>query len=298
MGAPAMAVRNATDETLTVLDGEGRPFLRIGRSGVFTNVESPMSYRSVDPARDRVPGGLHGRARWARLSREAAWSWFDPRLTYEKGTGSWSVPMRLEKTDVRAVGGFEPLAAHGHFKTQVSVPEVEGVQVRTAEGPVPGFFARNDTDETLHIAGPSGEPFLRIGPNGVFANVRSPSYFTSALQTIGRVPAGVDLSAPPRWKRVSDVPAWAWLERRAAVPSSLQERDRLGSTRHVVLEWTTQMRLGHRSLPLVGRVSWVPPHHSVTSGSSGGERTYWAPVVVVLAGSVWLGLRGRRVRIA
>jgi hypothetical protein len=299
MGAPALAVRNVTGKTLTVFDERDRPFLRIGSPGVFANAESPLSYRSVDPAADGVPPGLNGAPRWVRIGSDLGWSWFDPRLTYDRDAPEWRIEMRLGRTPVVALGAFEPLDAHGHFKTQIDTPTVDGLEIRTAEGPVPGLFVRNETDDVLHVEGVSGEPFLRIGPSGVYANVRSPSYFTSALQRIETVPSNVDAGASPRWRRVSELPIWGWLERRAAVPSSLQERSLLGSERRPVLEWTTDMKLGERSLPLDGRVLWVPPHSDqLLTGEGNGEQTYWAFVAVALAAMLWLALRGRRVKLA
>jgi hypothetical protein len=141
----------------------------------------------------------------------------------------------------------------------VEVPSIEGLEIRLIEGPIPALFVRNDTTKTLMVSGAAGEPLLRIGPDGVSANLRSPSYYTAAAQTILPVPASADPFAPPRWKKLSNQPIWAWLEHRAVVPASEQERDALGEERSTVLEWQSPLTLGGRDLVLQGHVDWVPP---------------------------------------
>jgi hypothetical protein len=295
LGAPALAVRNDTASTLSILDDSGRAFLRIGPRGVFANVESAMAYRSIDPSSDSVPDGLGGASRWARISEGRTWTWFDPRLLFAPGAGSWDIAMELNGRRISASGGFEPLESHGHFVTELEVPKVDGLDVRVADGPVPALFVNNGSEETLHVEGQAGEPFLRIGPRGVWANMLSPTYYTSGAQTILPVPAKADPAAPPRWKQISEGPVWGWLERRAAVPVPSYERDALGPTRRTVLEWSSPMRLGTEDLGVGGHIVWIPPA-PVSATHEGGTSAAVHVVPLALALAVGVALILRRTR--
>jgi hypothetical protein len=259
LGAPAFVVSNPTAEPLTVLDGAGRPFLEIGPRGVRADVSSRLFYRSVVPGtHDRLRPKASDGPNWVTFSRAPRWTWFDPRL--EPGTSThWDVAMLYGDRPVEVSGGFEPLAHHGHFVNELEAPTVQGLDVRLVQGPVPAVYVRNDTNKVLEVVGAADEPFLRVGPHGVFANLMSPSYYSAGALTIERVPRWADATAAPRWKRVSRSPVWAWLEYRAAVSSQQQYRDELGSTPRVVHTWTSPMTLGGEDLDMNGRVRWIPP---------------------------------------
>jgi hypothetical protein len=283
LGAPALVVRNDSDRRLLVMGVDGERFLRIGPDGVYANASSPTTYRSVDPKGGQVPSHLAARSRWIRLSTGSTWSWFDPRLRSEK----WSVPMSVGGTTVIASGSLEPLNGHGHFVTAIDVPDVEGLEIRVAQGPVPGLFVRNTTSETLHVAGAEGEPMLRIGPSGVYGNLASPSYYRSAAQGIRPIPRGID--AEPSWKKLSGAPIWAWLEPRAAVPAELQQRSQLGPREEVVLTWRSPLRLGDRPVAIEGSVTWMPPHTTVQSTAEWLPLgNLWPVIVGVAAGTLAL----------
>jgi hypothetical protein len=163
------------------------------------------------------------------------------------------------------------------------------------QGPIPAVFVRNDTDETLRVAGREGEPFLRIGPGGVFANLMSPSYYAGGAQRIAPVPRWADPAAPPRWKRVSSQPVWGWLDQRAALPAEMQQRSVLGSERHTVSDWTIPMDLGERPLPLEGTVEWIPPVTPETEpGPQSIDVVRLALVGLVLAAAVAFVITSRR----
>jgi hypothetical protein len=295
MGMPALAVRNSLGRTVTVLGENGQPFLRIGPGGVFANISSPTTYRSIDPEDDLVPPGIRNERGWAKFSDAPEWSWFDPRLASKPGTKAWSIAMRAGAEPIRVDGGFESLHGHGHFITDADLPEVSGLDVRLVQGPIPAVFVRNDTDETLRVTGREGEPFLRIGPHGVFANLMSPSYHAGGSQRIAPVPRWADPSAAPRWKRVSSQPVWGWLDQRAALPSEMQQRSRLGSERRTVARWTIAMELGDRPLPLEGTVEWIPPVESDAGEPSREiEPVRIALVALVIAAAVAFVITGRR----
>ena len=298
LGAPALVVDNPTDTAIRVLDDMGRPFLEIGPRGVRGDVSSELFYETILP-------GTHDQLRpkdkegiiWVTFSRAPRWTWFDPRLAPAEGRSEWEIPLTYGDVATPLSGGFEPLDHHGHFTSEIDLPSIDGLDLRLAQGPVPVLYARNDTNETLEVYGTDGEPFLQLGPRGAFANVMSPTYYSAGALTIKRVPRWADATAPPRWKRLSSQPVWAWLEYRAAVSSELQARDRLGSRRAVVHTWTSPMTVGGRELDVQGRVEWVPPrmdrHEETSSGALVPRIAMYSVAIVALGAGIVLLRRPR-----
>ncbi|MEA2447484.1 MAG: hypothetical protein QOK47_1121, partial [Actinomycetota bacterium] len=260
--APALVVENSTSHPLLVNDQTGKPFLKVGPNGVRANANSPFTYVSFDPDGRSSMGavlGAKGKPRWVTLSRESTWTWFDPRIRYNANDLDWSIDAEHKGSPVLVTGTYEPLQGQGHFVSRLDAPpSASGLDVRLVEGPVPGIFARNTSEETLSIPGRSGEPFLRIGPKGVLANMASPSWYLGGSQAIGKVPGFAHAGAAPRWKRVSTSPVWGWLEYRAALPAEMQIRGELGAEPGDILEWSTPMTLGDEEIALTGAVRWIP----------------------------------------
>lgn len=89
---------------------------------------------------------------------------------------------------------------------------------------IPGISARvvdlgnklevtNRTSTEITVLGYEGEPYLRIGPQGVFENLHSQAtYINRTRQGNTRVPPGVDTApdAVPEWKKVSSGHSTSW----------------------------------------------------------------------------------------
>jgi hypothetical protein len=94
-------------------------------------------------------------------------------------------------------------------------PRVHGVEL-TGGRPGDGLRLTNDTSHDVTVLGYDGEPYLRVGPRGVFENTRSPATYLNRsrvptskppkprrLECAARVAKGVvehddDLARPPR----------------------------------------------------------------------------------------------------
>ena len=298
LDSPALVLTNETSEVITIFGERGEPFLQIGPDGVRANIESPTTYRSAAPRRDISPADIDPQAKpeWSRFSEEPSWTWFDPRLRYEPGKRSWRVPFTIGDREGTIDGGYETLQGHGHFITELEPPNVEGLDLRLTQGLIPAVFVRNDTGDILEVTGDAGEPFLEIGPEGVRANLRSPTYYTSGSTSILKVPATADAAAEPRWSEVSAVPVWAWLERKAAVPAELYQRAELGSERRTVLEWTSNYELGGEPLAVQGHVEWVPPAGGVPTATGEGPPWYLIAGVTIAGVAAAAALLSRRPR--
>ena len=99
-------------------------------------------------------------------------------------------------------------------------PEVPGVTVRVLQFG-DEFEVVNTTGTDVEVPGYSDEPYLRIGPDGVWRNSRSPATYLN-LDRFGRadVPDSVDVDAEPDWVQVSTEPR----VRLARPPHALDER--------------------------------------------------------------------------
>jgi hypothetical protein len=296
---PALVARNSTRAPLVIMDAEGKPFLRMYRGRVESNARSELTYISRDP------GGSHasppsdiamtGGPVWRLLDKGQTWSWFDPRIRFAGDVGSeWTIDAALGNRPIRITGRFENLEGHGHFDTRLDqLPsEINDLELRLVDGSVPALFVRNETDQTLRVIGRGGEPFLTIGPRGVFGNVRSPDYYLGGNQTIRPVPASADPTRPPRWKRLSSLPIWSWLEFRARIPPSSEQRAVLGPDRRTILSWTTPMIFGNDPIQVTGHVDWIPPVATEQEGDAPTSVWIAVALAVVVAGGAYL-LRDR-----
>lgn len=112
------------------------------------------------------------------------------------------------------------------------------------------------------VIGYQDEPFLRIGPAGVFQNLNSPSTYRSATRLgQGELPPRADAKKAPEWKRVRAGSVAQWYDHRVHFieeeypPAVL---DAPGKT-HVVREWTVPVLLGDETVDVKGVLEWIPP---------------------------------------
>lgn len=296
---PTLVARNTTPEPLIILGSDDKPFLRIHRGRIESNARSMLTYISRDPSgsHSSPPQDIDvtGSPIWRLVEEGRTWSWFDPRIRFA-GTvqRDWAIDARLGDRPIRITGGFENLEGHGHFDTRLDpVPSPVGeLEIRLVDGSVPALFVRNETGRTLTVIGRRGEPFLTIGPRGVFGNVRSPDYYLGGNQTIRPVPPSADPSLRPRWRKLSRLPIWSWLEFRARIPPASEQRSILGPERRTILSWTTPMIFGDDRIELSGHVDWIPPVSTAREDS--GLESLWLAIglALAIAGIAYL-LRGQ-----
>jgi hypothetical protein len=141
-------------------------------------------------------------------------------------------------------------------------PPVPGVRLRLLD------FGRrvelvNRTGVDVVVLGYQGEPYLRVGPGGVFENRRSPAVDLNRAQvgapTTTSLPPRVDASAPPVWHRIAAGRTVRWRDRRTrwegADPPAVRAAPGQG---HVVAQWTLELRQGAVPVAAVGRITWTP----------------------------------------
>jgi hypothetical protein len=182
------------------------------------------------------------------------------------------------------VSGVQPT----NYRTTVDGidPAVAGLTLRSVDlGGKLQLTNRTDTDAV--VLGYQGEPYLRIGPRGVYENVKSPAVFLNRT-TIPRAspPSSYDAKAAPQWRKVSSSRTARWHDHRAhwmggAAPPQVS-RDP-GHSHVVIRAWQVPITYGTRQLRAVGDVTWVP----------GPSVLPWVAVAVVLAALVFAASRTR-----
>lgn len=135
-----------------------------------------------------------------------------------------------------------------------------GLTVSTARASATLIQARNDSDRELEILSDRGEPFLRIGRDGVFANVSSVEWYASGNPDgVADVPPAIrGRRLPPRWIRASRDPGWSWFDHRLhpRALTSLPPSDVRTTVR--LFDWRVPARLGGRPAAIEGHVEYRP----------------------------------------
>lgn len=164
-----------------------------------------------------------------------------------------------------------PAAAHSasggadasNFKTRLGDvrPRVSGVDVEVIENGS-RLQLTNTTPEDVVVLGYQGEPYLRVGPEGVFENRRSPAtYLNQDRQAATPVPGSADAKAEPEWEKVSGERVARWHDHRV---HWMGEQDppgvrRAPGRRHVVIpNWVVPLRMGDITIEVTGDLVWVP----------------------------------------
>jgi hypothetical protein len=168
------------------------------------------------------------------------------------------------------VVGAGPASAHSvggqgatDFETRITsvTPAEPGLSVTVVEAGS-RLELTNTTGRTVTVLGYQSEPYLRVGPDGVFENRRSPAlYLNSVRRNPPPAPPGTDPSAPPDWQRVSGGTSVRWHDHRihwmgAVNPPIVQ---RAPDELHVVIpRWTVELRLDDTPVTVAGDLIWRP----------------------------------------
>jgi hypothetical protein len=103
-----------------------------------------------------------------------------------------------------------------NYRTDVLdvTPPVPGLSVRVLEAGNQLALTDRSGQEVV-VLGYRSEPFLRVGPTGVYENQRSPSSYANRYANAPRIPPELDPAAPPRWRRIRNQPEAVWHDHRA-----------------------------------------------------------------------------------
>lgn len=161
----------------------------------------------------------------------------------------------------------QPASAHGaggvaatNFETDVGgvAPALAGVRVRVIEAGN-RLELRNDGPEVV-VLGDSGEPYLRVGPDGTFENRRSPSTERNR-RSFHEPPGDRPAAAAPEWRKLADAPVARWHHHGAhwMEPQDPPEVASRRGERHVVYpRWEIGLQRGDVKAVVFGTLTWVP----------------------------------------
>jgi hypothetical protein len=121
----------------------------------------------------------------------------------------------------------------------------------------------NDSATEIVVPGYQGEPYLRIGADGVWRNAHSPATYIN-LDRYARVslPESADERAAPEWVQVSTEARYVWHDHRTHWMSEglLPPRVAADPDRgHTVSEWTVPLIHGGTPVEVTGVLTWSPP---------------------------------------
>jgi len=141
-------------------------------------------------------------------------------------------------------------------------PAMPGVGVRVLQFGDEFELVNRSNTEVL-VPGYSDEPYLRIGPDGVWRNSRSPATYIN-LDRFGRVqlPADADPAAEPSWQQVSTEPSYVWHDHRThwMLADQLPPAVAADPTRtHRVFDWEIPLSYGGEQVTVAGELTWSPP---------------------------------------
>lgn len=163
-----------------------------------------------------------------------------------------------------------PAAAHGrgsdatnYSSVITATPDLPGLTWEIHNGDE-FLSVENTSDQEVVIGGYSNEPYLRIGPEGVFENRLSEAVYLNADRYGAvEVPDFADRTAEPQWVRVADGPAYAWHDHRihwmsTALPQVVAP-DPSVQTEVFPDGWTVPFTHGGDAYEVAGDLTWVPP---------------------------------------
>ena len=189
------------------------------------------------------------------------------------------VPLRL------AAGGLltllalmalaTPAAAHGrgseatNFVSRiVQMPDIAGVTWEVFGGDQ-YLSVTNTSDTEVVVAGYEGEPYLRVGPDGVYENQASEAAYVNEERygDVGMLPDDVGPNFEPRWTQVASRPTYAWHDHRIHWMSPTLPPVVTDESREVVIplgpggsdQWVVPFTVDGTEHEVTGETRYVPP---------------------------------------
>ncbi len=158
-------------------------------------------------------------------------------------------------------------ATNFHTTLRSVNPAVPGLEVQVVEAGS-RLQAENRTDQELLVLGYKGEPYLRIGPDGVYENKLSPATYINRSRKGGTPPAAAEQAriGETDWEKVSSEPIARWHDHRIHWMGNLNPPEVRNNPdkRHVIKmnandpQWSVPMRLGAQEIAAKGDLVWVP----------------------------------------
>ena len=141
-------------------------------------------------------------------------------------------------------------------------PPMPGVDIQIVFSVNYEVLLKNTTPTEVTIMADSGEPFLRIGPKGVFANFISPTWYNSNVPDgLDKFPQGAQpgTGVEPNWKWVSREPSWGWYDHRLhPAERYVSKKIQTANKKTTLGHWRIPVRYGDAQTELAGRFEFEP----------------------------------------
>jgi hypothetical protein len=153
-------------------------------------------------------------------------------------------------------------ATNFHTNLKSVTPDRPGLEVQVIEAGS-RLQVENRTGSEIVVLGYKDEPYLRVGPDGVFQNRLSTATYINATRE-GEDPPDSAKNAKvgdTDWEKISSAPLARWHDHRihwmlATDPSPVQANP---GQRHVVIpEWVVTMKQGNETFTVKGDLVWEP----------------------------------------
>ncbi len=170
----------------------------------------------------------------------------------------------------------QPVFAHGGNGGRASDYRIEitgfdgdpaGIEVRPVELGNRMELIRTTAKE-VQILGYEGEPYLRLGADGVFENTNSPAHYLN-LDRFARtpIPPTATATAAPNWVKLSDGTSIRWHDHRTHWMDTTPRqdvRDDPGVERVIFPANRVDLVVDGRSVAAIVKVTWLPPPPRLT----------------------------------
>ncbi len=137
-------------------------------------------------------------------------------------------------------------------------PQLPGLTVKLVEDG--SRIELTNRGAEIVVQGYEGEPYLRIGPSGVFENLQSPATYLNCSRTGCAFPAGLNKDGPPEWKKISSGQTARWHDHRAHYMGTQLPPDvaRAPNQVHQEATWNVTMFQGPTQITVTGHYTWIP----------------------------------------
>lgn len=165
------------------------------------------------------------------------------------------------------VAWAEPASAHTvsgvgatNWKTAITSikPAVPGLTVKVVE--LGSRLELTNRGPEIVVLGYNDEPYLRVGPQGVFQNIFSPATYLNCSRTGCPIAADANPQAPPQWRKISSGQTVRWHDHRihwmGAQPPPVVRAS--SGRRHQLAPWTVTLHQGATVISISGTLTWIP----------------------------------------
>jgi len=153
-------------------------------------------------------------------------------------------------------------ATNFHTRLKSVTPAVPGLTVKVVEAGS-RLELTNHSGQEVVVLGYKDEPYLRVGPEGVFQNRLSPATYINRTRK-GQQPPDSAQNAKvgdTDWLKISSEPVARWHDHRIhwMLPSNPpQVQANPGERQTIIPEWTVTLKRGAQTIAVKGELVWEP----------------------------------------